>query len=163
MKRPQDHFLPVWSNDSDRLKTISSRWLMYSELWMLFRQGGTQLLCWASLLLDPLREAEHSMNHTFISFPQRLITLHSAHYVWRAARKLPLTTLLIVFYCRGGLCSHLLRAVAHLYEGQKHLRSSPSASESSDVTWHRLSFKQAFWEIWVNRVEVRLRSHVMAW
>lgn len=118
MKRPQDHFLPVWSNDSGRFKTISSRWLMYSELWMLFRQGGTQLLCWASLLLDPLREAEHSMNHTSISFPQRLITLHSAHYVWRAARKLPLTTLLIVFYCRGGLCSHLLRAVAHLYEGQ---------------------------------------------
>lgn len=120
MKRLQDHFLPhsSRSKDNDRFKNISSWWLICSELWMLFRQRDRQLLCWANLLLDPLREAEHSMSHTFISLTRRLITLHFAHYVWRAARKLPLMTLLIVFYCRGGLLSHLLRAVAHLYEGQ---------------------------------------------
>lgn len=108
---------------------------------------------WAGRLLAPRREAELCMSHTtFVSLTWRIAILLFAHYVWWAARKLPLTT------ARSSsevCCSFMWRTK----KKKKNIDETDQCKGLSNVTWHRLSFKQAFWEIGVSGVKMRVRSH----
>lgn len=137
---------------------------MYRVLWMLFRQRDKQLLCGASLLLAPLRE-EESQHES-----------HNAHFIHSENHNSSLCSLRLTSSQETSTHEFLNRALlswasplssseacCSFARGTKHLRSSRSMRGSSDVMGHWVSFKQAFWEIWVNGVKMRVRPRATAW
>lgn len=84
-----------------------------------------------------------SVSHAaLVSFTRRIITLHFAHCVRPAARKLQLTRLFISLWCHELLLSGRMKPVTGLYEGRE--RSRRPLGKTSDVTWHWI-FWGLFW------------------
>lgn len=116
----------------DRFKNVSHLWLIHSELWMLFWHRQAAAVPGGPPAGPPERGRAQHDSHTFISFTRRLIILHSGHYLWRAARKLPLMTLFVLLRPEV-LLSHLLKPMAHWYDAQNVLDQPESRQMWCDI------------------------------
>lgn len=126
---------------------------------MFFRQGDKQLGEPSSVATDGGRAQHESHNAHFIHLKN-----HNS-YVCSLRLTSSQETSTHEFVNRAPLSwtTCLLRPVSHLYEAKKKILDQVSQCKGlSNATWYWLSFKQVFWEIWVNRVKMRVRSHTMA-
>lgn len=138
----------------DRFKSVRRLWLMRSELWMLFWHRQAAAVLGGPPAGPPERgRAQHDSHIHLIYLEAHNSSLWSLPLTSRQETSTHDFVHLAPSWSAALTSSEAYGSLAWCAE---HLGST---WKSSDVMWHWLSFKRAWWEIWVNRVKTRVGSH----